>query len=367
MLIKKYEKLMRRCLTLAKKGEGQTAPNPMVGAVIFDDNFNIISEGYHEKYGEAHAEVNAVKNAGDIDFSNLSIAVSLEPCSHYGKTPPCADMLIKKGFKRVIVGMQDPNPIVSGNGIKKLKEAGIEVVVGILEDESKELNEIFIKNQIENKPFVMIKTATTLDGKIACKTGDSKWITGEKARKQVQKLRNSYDAIMTGSNTVLKDNPQLNCRLKNGKNPIRVIIDSTLKTPPDSLVYKNDGTKIYLITSDKHTQKEFEKYPTNIEFITCCLKEEKIDLKEAIEKLYTKGIKSIMVEAGRGLNSAIIKENLADKLIQFIAPKVIGDNDAIGFVGGFDVNMLSDAKLLNRLKTKYAKPDIIVEAYFEKH
>ena len=246
---KQYEKLMRRCISLAKKGEGKVSPNPLVGCVIFDDNFNILSEGYHEKYVQNHAERNAILNAKS-NLKGKSLIVNLEPCSHYGKTPPCADLIIEKGIKKVIIGMIDPNPIVSGNGIKKLQKAGIEVVTGVLEKECRILNEVFIKNQIKKSPFVVIKTATTLDGKIATQTGNSKWITDESSRLEVQKLRNKYDAILTSSATVIEDNPKLTCRLKNGRNPVRIILDTNLSTDENSNVYNNDGTKVYIITSE---------------------------------------------------------------------------------------------------------------------
>lgn len=354
---------MRQCLNIAKKGEGTTSPNPLVGAVIFDDNFNVISKGYHQKYGEAHAEVNAVKNA-NCSLKRLSIAVNLEPCSHHGKTPPCADLIIKEGFKRVIIGMQDPNPIVSGRGIKKLQDAGIEVVLGVLEDECKKLNEIFLKDQLNKKPFITIKTATTLDGKIACRSGSSRWITSTKSRNCVHKLRNFYDAILTGSNTVLIDNPSLTCRIKGGKNPTRIIIDSTLKTNPNSKVYNQDETLVFIVTDEKISESKQKAFPENVQFIKCSLKNNKIDLCEATQKLYEKNIKSIVIEAGGTLNHAFIKEKLVDKLIQFVAPKIIGDKDAINFVQGFNIEEIDDSQMLSRLNVKTFNPDIMIESYF---
>lgn len=357
---------MRQCLAIAKKGEGKTSPNPMVGAVIFDDDFNIISKGYHQKYGEAHAEVNAVKNAKLSSLKGLSIAVNLEPCSHYGKTPPCADMIIRERFKKVIIGMTDPNPIVSGNGIKKLQDAGIEVITGILEEECKKLNEVFLKDQLEGKPFITIKTATTLDGKIACKTGNSKWITSEKARNWVQKLRNQYDGILTGSNTVITDNPSLTCRIKNGKNPSRIIIDSCLKTDPNSNVYKYDETSVFVVIDKNIPESKLKAFPEHVQFIKCSLKHNKINLEEALQKLYEKKIKSILIEAGGTLNYAFINEKLADKLIQFIAPKIIGDKEAINFVQGFDISRIDDSQMLTGLSSKLLNPDIMMESYFVK-
>lgn len=363
--MKQYEKLMKKCIALAKRGNGKVSPNPMVGAIIFDNDFNVISTGYHQKYGEAHAEVNAIKNT-NINLKGKSIIVTLEPCSHHGKTPPCADLIIEKGFKKVVIGMVDPNPLVAGKGILKLQEAGIEVITGILEDECKSLNEVFIKNHVEKKPFITIKTATTLDGKIATSTGSSKWITGEKSRNYVQKLRNDYDAILTGSRTIIEDNPNLNCRLKNGKNPIRIILDTNLKTNPKSNPYKNDGTKIIIAIKKNIEVSKIKKFPKYIEFIECNLKDSHIGLNELINKLYEKRITSILVEAGGTLNSAFIKEELADKLIQFIAPKIIGDKNAISFVENINIKDINKSIKLKTSKIKTFDDDIMIESYFEK-
>lgn len=356
---KEYEKLMRKCIQLAKKSEGRVSPNPLVGCIICDDNYNILSQGRHEKYGENHAERNAILNA-KCDLKGKTLIVNLEPCSHYGKTPPCADLIIEKGIKRVIVGMVDPNPIVSGGGIKKLQDAGIEVITGVLEQECRQLNEIFIKNQTQKLPFITIKTATTLDGKIATKTGNSKWITDEASRNEVQKLRNKHDSILTSSSTVIKDNPSLTCRLKNGRNPIRVILDTNLITDESSNVYKDDGTKVYIITSEKTLNNKIKKYPSNVEIIKCPLKNEHVNLKEAVKILYEKGIRSILIETGGTLNKAFIEENLPDKLIQFIAPKILGDSSGISFVEGFSRNEIQDCNKLKVVSTKLLKNDIII-------
>ena len=354
-----FKKYMKRCLTLAKKASGRTAPNPMVGAVILDKNLNFVSEGYHQKYGEAHAEVNAINAAKEknIDITNGTIIVSLEPCSHYGKTPPCADLIIKSGLKRLVIGCIDPNIKVAGNGIKKCKSAGIEVITGILEDECKKINEIFFKNQTQKLPFITIKTATTLDGKIATKTGSSKWITGPKSRNFVQQLRNNHDAILTSSNTIIADNPSLTCRLKNGKNPIRIIIDSKLKTSPSAKVYQNDGTRTIIAT----TLENNAKYPKNVEIITIKAKNNHVDLKTLLPKLYEMGINSILVEAGGELNGSFIKENLADKLIHFSAPKILGDTNSKSFVSGFNISDINDCRLLTPSVTKCFGTDIMRE------
>lgn len=353
-----YKRLMRRCIKLAKKGEGRVSPNPLVGAVIFDDDFNIISEGYHQKYGENHAERNAILKT-NVDLKGKSIIVNLEPCSHYGKTPPCADLIIEKGIKKVIIGMLDPNPIVCGNGVKKLKEAGIEVIVGILERECRELNKFFLKDFLEKKPYITIKTATTLDGKIATKTGSSKWITDEASRLEVQKLRNRYDAILTSSKTVIKDNPSLTCRKKNGRNPVRIILDTNLTTPVDSKVYI-DNAKIIVVTGENISDEKIKKYSENIKFIKCKLKNGHIDLNIAVKLIYQEGIKSILVESGSILNKAFVEENLADNLIQFIAPKILGDKEGVSFIEGFERFKISECNNLNITSTKRLKNDIML-------
>lgn len=356
---------MKKCINLAKKGMGKTSPNPLVGAVIFDDDFNIISEGYHEKYGENHAERNAILKT-NADLKGKSIIVNLEPCSHYGKTPPCCDLIIEKGFKRVIIAMTDPNPKVAGEGIRRLKEAGIEVINGILEDEAKELNKIFLKDIMQKQPYITIKTATTLDGKIATKTGESKWITDEVSRKEVQKLRNQYDSILTSSATVIKDNPSLTCRMKNGRNPIRIILDTNLSTPKDAKVYNNDGTKIIVIIGEHISDEKIKKHTQNAEFIKCPLKNNHVDLTKAVNLIYERKIKSILIEAGGTLNKAFIEENLPDELIQFIAPKILGDKDGINFVQGFNRNNLADCNILSKIMTKPLKSDIMVMCRFNK-
>lgn len=354
--LKIYEKYMKRCIKLARKGIGNTSPNPLVGAVLLDENLNFISEGYHQECGQAHAEVNAIKNAVK-PYRNATLIVNLEPCSHFGKTPPCADLIIKSNIKFLVVGCKDPNPLVSGNGIKKCQSAGIEVITGVLENKSKQLNEVFFKNQTENRPFIMLKTATTLDGKIATRTAESKWITSEWTRKDVQIIRSEFDAILTSSKTVISDNPQLNCRIKGKKSPIRVILDSNLNTSPNARVYNDDGIKVILVT----TKQNNNKYPRNVEILTLPQKNNHIDLKMLVQKLYKKGLCSIMIEAGGTLNSAFLKEKLVDKIYQYIAPKIIGDNSAIPFVSTFMPDKISECIQLKLISSKKIGNDIRLE------
>lgn len=344
-----HEKYMKKCLALAKKGMGKVAPNPMVGALLTNEDGKIVASGAHLKYGSNHAEVNCI-NSYSGDFSKLTLYVSLEPCSHTGKTPPCVDLIIKKGIKKVVIAAIDPNPKVAGRGIEKLKMAGVEVVVGVLENEAKELNKVFIKNITTQKPYVAIKTATTLDGKIATKNGSSKWITGELARGEVQKLRGSFDAIISGSGTILADNPSLNCRINGKKSPIRIIFDRSGKVSTNLNVFKNDGVRKIWITN-KTTQA-----PTDVEI----LKFE--NFNKLLCDLYNLKIYSVLIEAGSGLNSAFIKAGEVDFLYQFIAPKILGAG--IGFMDGILTDCINDAKKLKNIQIKKFEPDILLTGEF---
>ncbi|OGI00862.1 MAG: riboflavin biosynthesis protein RibD [Candidatus Melainabacteria bacterium GWF2_37_15] len=333
-----HEKHMNRCIELARQGEGRVSPNPLVGAVVLDRNGNVVGEGYHEKYGEAHAEINALNKAGEKAIGG-TLYVNLEPCCHYGKTPPCIDRVLKSGIKTLVLGMTDPNPKVAGKSIKMAKDAGIEIVENVLNAECLKLNEIFIKNIIEKKVFVSIKTASTIDGKIATSTGQSKWITSKNARAEVHRLRNKYDAILTGSGTVLADNPSLTCRMEEGRNPVRIVIDSQGITSSDAKVYNNDGTRV--IVWKNH------------------------DLEHLFNSLYEEGIYSVLIEAGTGLNSVVLKKNLADKIYFFIAPKIMGDKNAMPLFQGFDVKNLAECLEFKFGDIKVFSPDVMMEGYLK--
>ena len=285
---------MKIALDLAKLGKGKVNPNPLVGAVIVKDK-KIIAKGYHEKYGEDHAEVNAFKNAKE-NVAGATMYVTLEPCSHYGKTPPCVDKIIDNKISRVVIGMMDPNKLVLGQGIKKLQDAGIEVEVGVLEEECKKLNEVFIKYIKNKKPFVVLKAAMSLDGKISTASGESKWITGNKSRSEVHKLRNDLSAIMVGVDTVIIDNPYLTCRIVDGRNPIRIIIDSKLRIPKDSNVLENTNDIKTIIATTEKAPKEKIDYLENLGVwvIKTKSKDEKVNLKELMIKLGELKIDSIL-------------------------------------------------------------------------
>ncbi|MBQ9149754.1 bifunctional diaminohydroxyphosphoribosylaminopyrimidine deaminase/5-amino-6-(5-phosphoribosylamino)uracil reductase RibD [bacterium] len=343
---------MQKCINIAKKAKGNNYPNPFVGAIVFDEEKEeIISSGYHQKYGEAHAEVNAIKDAKGNTIGKTLI-VNLEPCSHYGKTPPCADLIIKSGFKRVVVAMKDPNKKASG-GIEKLKSAGIEVVLGILEDEAKELNKIFLKNILTQKPYVMLKTATTLDSKIALLNGKSKWITNEKSRIFVQKLRSEYQAIMSASGTILADNPQLNVRIKNKKSPTRIIFDVNNKIPLNYNVFKNDGNRIILINNSKLS------LPSYIEQISF-----DGDFNQLFKTLYEMKIYSIMIEAGCGFNSSLLLAREIDEINHFIAPKIFGSG--LSYVDGIKLDNIEESIELSDIKIKILDDNILINGKIKK-
>lgn len=341
-----YDKYMKKCIELAKCGEGQTSPNPLVGCVVLDKDGNEISTGFHHKYGENHAERDALLKLTKGEEKGGTLIVNLEPCSHHGKTPPCADLIIERGLKRIVIGMQDVNPIVAGNGIKRLKDAGIEVVEHVLEDECKILNEVFIKNMTQKKVFIAIKTATTLDGKIATQNGSSKWITSEKAREEVKVIRNRYDAIMTSSATILADNPTMLHRKK-------IILDRKLRTNLEAPIYKNG--EIYLFNDS------LDMFEGGVNFIKTPVHDDKLDLEFIFNKAYELGIKSVLVESGGHLAGSVLK--YADKIYHFIAPKITGDNSSLSC---FDFQQIDDInKSLNFkfLDIKSFEPDILITYY----
>ena len=341
-----YENYMKKCIELAKNGEGQTSPNPMVGCVVLDKNENEISTGYHHKYGDNHAERDALLKLHNGEEKGGTLIVNLEPCSHHGKTPPCADLIIERGLKKVVIGMQDVNPIVAGNGINKLQKAGIEVISGIMEEECKKLNEIFIKNMTQNKCFIAIKTATTLDGKIATSNGSSKWITSSAAREKVKEIRNCYDAIMTTSSTILADNPTMLHRKK-------IILDRKLKTNLEAPIYKNG--EIYLFN------ETLDMFEGGVNFIKTPVKANKLDLEFVFERAYELGIKSILIESGGILNGSALK--YTDKIYHFIAPKITGDNSSLSCFNFQKINDINNSLNFEIKSIEHFEPDILLTYY----
>ncbi|TCK98814.1 diaminohydroxyphosphoribosylaminopyrimidine deaminase/5-amino-6-(5-phosphoribosylamino)uracil reductase [Natranaerovirga hydrolytica] len=359
------EKYMERAIELAQKGVGYTNPNPLVGAVIVKDN-RIIGEGYHMSYGGPHAEVNALNNAIE-PVEDATLYVTLEPCSHYGKTPPCAKAIVEHKIKRVVIGMIDPNPLVAGNGIKILEDNGIEVITGVLENEIKSFSEIFIKYITTKKPFCILKTAMTLDGKISTASGDYKWISNEASRKYVHRLRHRVSAIMVGIGTILNDDPRLTTRLDDieGKDPVRIIIDTSCRIPLDSKVFNiNSNAKTIIVTTKKApSEKISQLMEKNVEIIMTPLKEDKVDMECLMERLGQEKIDSVLIEGGSTLNYSALKSGIVDKVISVIAPKIIGGANAKTPVGGEGIQLLNDAIQLKNIKVSHLEEDIMIEGY----
>lgn len=358
------ENYMRLALELAEKARGRTSPNPMVGAVIVKDG-QIVGKGYHLKAGTFHAEIHALREAGE-KAKGATMYVNLEPCSHFGRTPPCTDAIINAGISRVFVAMEDPNPLVGGRGIKKLAEAGIEVKVGLLEEEAKKLNEIFIKYITTKTPFVLLKMAMTLDGKIASRTGHSKWITGEAAREKVHYLRNYYDAVLVGVNTVFKDNPSLTCRILAGRDPIRIILDSRARTPVEAqVIIQDSAAPTYIVVTDRAPYDRVESLrATKARVIQVPADEQgRVSLKDLMVKLGEMEITGVLVEGGAEVAASFLEAGLVDKMLTFISPKIVGGRTAPGPVGGLGRERVDKAIKLSHLTFGSVGGDFFIEGY----
>lgn len=356
-------KMMKKAISLAVKGVGKTSPNPAVGCVIVRDSI-IIGEGWHMKAGTPHAEVHALAAAGKL-ARGADVYVTLEPCSHFGKTPPCADALIEAGVARVFIGMVDPNPLVSGRGIKRLESAGIPVVSGVLEEECRALNLPFIKHVTTGLPYVTMKSAMTMDGKTAASSGDSKWITCEASRTLVHQLRASADAVMTGSGTLLADDPQLTVRMAEGRNPVRVVIDSRLKIPVDSRIIADaHDTPVIIATLGRDGAKASELEARGAELLICPEKDGSVDLHDLLRKLGSRGIQSILLEGGERLCGEMLRLNLIDRYMFFYAPKILG-GEGKGLFAGPGPHLMQDARPVSVKKMSMIGSDILVEAYPE--
>lgn len=354
------EKMMRRALLLARKGVGRTSPNPAVGCVVVRDG-RIVGEGWHKKAGTPHAEVHALNQAGQL-ARGADLYVTLEPCSHFGKTPPCADAVIAAGIARVFIGMIDPNPRVSGSGVSRLRAAGIEVVAGILAEECRSINLPFIKQITSGLPHVTMKSAMTLDGCTATFGGDSKWISSEASRRHVHRLRSRVDAVMTGSGTLLADDPQLTVRMAKGKNPLRIVIDSDLQTPVDSALMAEAATAPVLIaTCCNDGAKVAALSSAGAEIVCCPGTDGKVDLAELLKILGSRGIQSILLEAGERLCGEMQRLGLIDSYLVFIAPKLLGGSGK-GLFAGSGAELMQDAAKLQIQRISRIGGDILVEA-----
>lgn len=358
------EYFIKRTIHLAKRANYKTSPNPMVGAVIVK-NGKIISEGYHKKAGLPHAEVEAILKAKE-SLNGATLYVNLEPCCHRNKrTPPCTDLILSSGIKRVVVSMRDPNPYVAGKGIETLKAAGVEVTEGVLEDKSRKLNEFYIKYITKNMPFVILKIAMTMDGKIATPEGESKWITSDESRKIVHKLRSQVDAILSASGTVIADNPHFTSRIRGGRNPKRVIIDPKFEIPLSHNVYKCPPETIAVINKAYLTEsKQKQLINQGVEILP--LDTEKVELNWLMKELAKREIISVMIEGGSSLNAYALKDNIVDKILLFIAPKIIGGRDSYPCVGGNFYRKLNEAYEINNISIRKLYKDILIEGYIKK-
>lgn len=353
---------MLKALALAKKGVGKTSPNPAVGSVVVRGG-RVIAKGWHHKAGGPHAEIEALSSAGK-NAKGSTLFVTLEPCCHFGKTPPCTDAIIASGIKKVIVGASDPNPIVAGKGVAALRAAGIKVVEGVLSSECSALNEAYNKYITKGLPFVTLKLAASLDGRIAAPGGESKWITGIESRKLVHRMRAAVDAVMVGSETALKDDPELTVRLTNGRNPARVVLDSSLRLPVTSKVFngvKEGRARLIMFTSKDASERRAKKArEAGAEVVRLPSAAGGLPLKKVLKALAGRGMTSVLVEGGGRLAASLLKEKLFDALVVFYGPIIIGA-EGLSMVAGLGLKGLKSAPRFKGVRVKKAGDDIIIE------
>jgi diaminohydroxyphosphoribosylaminopyrimidine deaminase / 5-amino-6-(5-phosphoribosylamino)uracil reductase len=358
---KSHEHYMRIALKLALQGKGKTFPNPVVGAVVVKDG-KIVGKGYHKKAGLAHAEVLALDEAGRFSQGS-TLYVTLEPCAHFGRTPPCVERVVKSGLKEVVVGMIDPNPLNNGKGIEIIRKHKIKVTLGVLEDELRRINEAFIKYVTKRMPFVTVKVAESLDGKIATRRGDSKWITSDKSRSFAHRLRQDYDAIMVGVNTVLRDNPRLDPWFSQA-HPKKIVVDSRLSTPQEAHIFAKGKVLIVTLPSRQGQETENRKILSQkAEILEVKEKSGQVNLRDMMKKLARLEITNILVEGGGTLIGSLFDEGLVDKVLFFISPKIIGGKEAIGSVMGKGIARVDKAVKLKGVKFFRLGEDFLVEGH----
>lgn len=357
------QRWMHRVFELALQGRGTTSPNPMVGAVLVK-NGRVIGEGFHRQAGSPHAEIVALRAAGK-KARGATLYVNLEPCSHQGRTPPCTEAILQAEIEKVITAMPDPNPEVNQKGIQDLRKAGIPVEVGIFEKEARKLNEVFLKWISSDFPFVLLKSAITLDGKIADAEGNSKWITGEKSRKLAREMRSWYDGILVGINTILQDDPLLTSRVRGGKNPIRLILDSTLRTPAESQIVKTARqVPTWIVASKKNPAREKLLSESGVEIFYFPLLKNRngVDLQKLCGFLGERKITSLLVEGGAKVHGSFLRERLADKVMLFVAPKFLGEA-GMSAIQGLGKNSLEEALPLKEIHVTKIDEDLLIEGY----
>jgi diaminohydroxyphosphoribosylaminopyrimidine deaminase/5-amino-6-(5-phosphoribosylamino)uracil reductase len=359
---------MQQALRLARKGAGRVSPNPMVGAVVVRDGA-VVGTGYHRRFGGPHAEVYALRQAG-ARARGAHLYVTLEPCSHTGKTPPCTDAVIASGVARVSVGMRDPNPLVSGRGIARLRRAGIWVQVGLLQEACRRLNEAFVRHITCGVPWVVLKAAMSLDGRIATRTGDSRWISCERSRRLVHRLRAEADAVMVGVGTVIADDPQLTVRLCRGagRAPLRVVVDSSLRTPLASNVLRPDlaaGTMVATTARMAASDRAGRIRALGAEVVGVAGRGRRVDLQALMRLLGRRGVAQVMLEGGAELNASALAAGIVDKVMLFYAPRILGGRSALGMVGGTGAALVADGVRVRELRVSTVGADVLVEGYVE--
>jgi len=359
---------MNMALDLAVQGRGYTSPNPLVGAVVVNDGI-VAGKGFHVAVGQNHAEVNALNDAGDR-AKGATLYVTLEPCNHFGRTPPCTQKVIKAGVKRVVVAMQDPNTTVKGGGNEYLRGHGIDVTEGVCEKRARKINEAFIKYTQTQRPFVILKCAATLDGRIAARTGDAKWITGERSRGYVHHLRHATDAIMVGIGTVKADDPSLTTRLKNvrTKDPLRIILDTKLSIDTNAKVLqlKSEASAIIVAGDSVSAKKKWRIEQQGAQVISVGLKDGRIDLNALMNRLGAMGVTSLLIEGGSRVSASAMAASIVDKIIFFFAPKISGGDDGIPICKGPGPDLISDCIRVDDITTRQFGNDVMIEGYIKK-
>jgi diaminohydroxyphosphoribosylaminopyrimidine deaminase/5-amino-6-(5-phosphoribosylamino)uracil reductase len=360
---------MQMALDLAVTGQGYTSPNPMVGAVVVKDG-QVIGSGYHHAAGQPHAEVNAIDDAGN-NAKGACLYVNLEPCNHTGRTPPCTRKIIQAGIRRVVVAMRDPNADVTGGGIDFLKKHGVQVAVGVCQEKAQRLNEAFIKFVSTKRPFVILKCAATLDGRIATRSGDSKWITNEQSRGFVHQLRHSVDAILVGINTVQADDPSLTTRLKScqGMDPVRIILDTHLSIAPHARVLrlKSDSDTILVVGKTAARDKRSALEKNGVRVVEAPVKDNIIDLTSLMDQLGEMGITSLLIEGGGRVIATALKAQIVDKLVFFYAPKILGGDDGVSICRGQGSAEMKDCITVQNISVQRFGDDVMIEGYIEKN
>jgi diaminohydroxyphosphoribosylaminopyrimidine deaminase/5-amino-6-(5-phosphoribosylamino)uracil reductase len=358
------KRYLRMACRLALKAAGRTSPNPMVGAVLVKGK-KIIATGFHRFAGGDHAEVAALKRAG-AQAQGATLYINLEPCSHQGRTPPCTLSLVRAGIKEVVAGMKDPNPLVAGRGLRELRRAGIRVRVGLFKDECESLNEPFVKYITRRLPFVILKLAATLDGKIASASGDARWISNADSRATVHRLRNRVDAVIVGSGTALADDPQLTCRTRGGRNPWRVVLDGSLRIPPSAQIFRQrDPNKTIIVTGHQSPPKKIQLLEAQgAQVWTFSLRKGRIPWTAVLKKLAGFGITSALIEGGATVAASALKEKVVDKIIFFYAPKILG-GDGQPMIGSLGIRRVTEAIGVRRLQVSKSGGDLMISGYFD--